>query len=462
MPNNRNVNPKIERHFFLGLRDELFALANFSRHQWYFVFVVALAALLLIYYQNPLPPKTIRVAVGQENSTLEVTAKMYLPFFRETHTKVEFVRTRGAIENLDLLKQGKVDVALSQGGAPLGNDKGIVSLGSVGYQPLWFFYRDTLHADTDIFSFLEGRKFSIGLQGSGTRIVVDALLKVIPKNVTRNYGLIELPAGESIKALTDGKIDGMFLLAGLESGNTQALLASKGVRALSFRFADAMTRQLDYTEVVSVPPGGVSLSPIMPHEAIQMIATTTTILVREDLHPAIQHTFLKAAMALSQNTPGFFVRKGGFPAFVDRAAPKSKVAERFLKNGSVMFEDYIPFWLASYFDVAWFWMLTAIAVIYPLRSFVPHYRVTLFEVVLSQIYREIFQLYFQAGQAISPGEYAGLAQKFDKLYDRVCAVWVPEGCNETYGFLLGALELLHTQLLAHQPQKPTQNVNVQL
>ena len=89
---------------------------------------------------RPLPPTVVRIATGQPQSSLELLGKQYASNFEKNGIQLELVTTAGAFANLELLKQGKVDAAFSLGGMVMEADaQGIVSLGSVEYQPLWLF-----------------------------------------------------------------------------------------------------------------------------------------------------------------------------------------------------------------------------------------------------------------------------------------------------------------------------------
>jgi hypothetical protein len=129
------------RHMMEATNDELSALASFARYQWFIIAVILMVLLAPLYFFDPLPPKRIVIASGQVNSTLEKAAKRYKSYLHKSGVEVELLRTRGAIESLELLSKRKVDVALTQGGVPFAPDSGLVSLGSIGYQPMWFFYK---------------------------------------------------------------------------------------------------------------------------------------------------------------------------------------------------------------------------------------------------------------------------------------------------------------------------------
>jgi TRAP-type uncharacterized transport system substrate-binding protein len=446
MAGGKVVKPKIEKYILISMRDEIFALLHFLKYQWYIVAaIVALVAFAVSAY-NPVPPSKIRIASGQVNSTLEVIAKRYQTVFAEGGVEVELVTTRGAVENLEALRDGRADIALSQGGAALSNANEIVSLGSIGYQPLWYFHRGEPQIGTNIFEVSRGKRISIGLEGSGTRLVLDAILDLVSPDVRSTVIFIELAAGASIEALRNGSIDGMFLVAGIESGNVQALLGSPGVQFYDFSMAEGLTRQLPFMEVVKVPHGALGLSPARPTTDTFMAATTTTVLARETLHPAIQHLFLKSATAFYSRDVSFFDRPGGFPAFIDKSTPRSDTAERYIANGPLLLDRHLPHWLASFLSVSWFWLVALVAVAFPLAKLTPSYRKVMFDVVLSDLYGRLFAVYRIADETKSFEELDVLCARHAVLAHEIGSLWVPKGCSTQYGFLLQAVETVSVKI----------------
>lgn len=443
----RKSNPKAEKYFLQSLRDEVFALLNFLRFQWYVVALVILGVLMLItFVSNPLPPEKVLVASGQENSTIELVAKKYQKFNQKHGVSLELVRTKGAIENLELLKQGKVDVAISQGGALTEGAPGILSLGSFGYQPLWLFYKGKQPVADDIFVFLAGKRVSVAMEGSGTRTVVEDILTSIPSTARAAIREVELSAKDSIEALKAGRIDAMFLLAGMDSGNVNMLLADPEIRMMDFPIAQAMAKKLNYAEVVRVPKGAIRLSPAYPAEDVHMIATTTTVLVRNTLHPAVQSLILKVGADLYRTEHIFFDRPGGFPAFVDKRVPLSPVAQRFYSSGPPVLENYLPYWLASFLDHAWFWIVAVLAVLIPLRRLMPSYRKVMFDIVASDKYVKMFDLFNEVDGAQLPEELPGLLKRYELLEAEIDQIWVPKGSKEAFGYMRCCLEALRIRI----------------
>jgi TRAP-type uncharacterized transport system substrate-binding protein len=436
-------NPYVEQYLWLSIKDEFKALLLLLRYQWYMVALFLIGIVALIQHLQPIPPRTVSMAQGQPNSTLEVLGKQYQDYFANHGVTLKLVESRGAIENLDLLKQGKVDIALSQGGAPIDANTGIVTLGSVGYQPLWLFYTGPEFKGNDFFKFLEGKQVYVGVPGSGTRIMTDALLNQAGQLSNPAFKLRDdMSARESVQALKEKKIDAMFLLAGYESGNAQALLQDKDVQIMNFPIAHAIAKHMGFAEVVTLPRGALRFSPPRPTEDLQMVATTTTLLAHQDLHPAIQHLLLRATRDAQQKRADFFSRPGGFPAFIDLATPRSSVAEKYYAKGPPLLDGYLPHWLASFFDTAWFTLATIFAILYPLFRMIPGYRKVLFEIVASSVYQTIFYLEIELYKAANAAEIRVCLEKIEKLNLKIREMWVPKGAKEAYSFVVNSMEIL--------------------
>ena len=117
------------------------------------LFAVAIAAALWVSFQllQPIPPRTLVLASGAPSGLYHKYAERYRNALAREGVTLVLRETRGAGENHDLLLDPKsgVDIAFMQGGvAPRNDDKGIVMLASLYYEPLWIFHRDaaSVHA----------------------------------------------------------------------------------------------------------------------------------------------------------------------------------------------------------------------------------------------------------------------------------------------------------------------------
>ena len=440
---NSNTNPL--RYVGMLIADEFRSIYIFCKNKWGIAVPLILAIFVFMYYHNPIPPTTVVMATGLKGSSLEIQGEKYRQYFADNGITLELVQTAGAGANLATLTEKKVDAALSQGGLKISKDSNIVSLGSIGYQPLWFFYKKTNKID-NLFKFIEGKKISIAQIGSGTRPLTDDVLALINKEHLRKIELLELNARDSIDMLDANKIDGMFFVADLSSANLQMLLKNTTLAFLNFKDANALAKNIKYTEVVSLPIGSVDLTNNIPPDDVNMIATTTILLINKDLHPSIQHLFLIATKNIQKNSTEFFSRAGGFPTFLGNNEPRSEIAVKYFNEGSITLEDRLPFWLSSSINQMWFFLIASIAVVYPLFSILPQFRRTMFNIQLTSVYIEIFELYRMVDHDNTPEDIADMIERCDILKNNINDIWIPRGCHEIFNNLLSAFARLEERI----------------
>lgn len=396
----------------------------------------------MFYQLRPLPPSVVRIATGQPNSSLEVLGKQYAGIFEKNGIQLELVPSAGAFANVELLIQGKVDAAFSLGGMVSEADaQGIVSLGSVEYQPLWLFYRGAQYDGSNPTAFLKEKSFSINIPGSGTRNLTEKILTLHGIPILDNKNLMSMSSADSVEAMLSGKIDGIFLVAGIESKTIQRLIADPQTHVFSFGNAEAYAKYLNFLEIQSLPRGAFSLVNDVPRQNTQLVATTTTILTTDALHPAIQHLFLSTAKKIDIQKQSFFTRPGGFPAFISRNVPPSRVADRFYTNGAPTLEPYAPFWLASFLDQIWFLLLATFAIAYPLLKVLPSYRSFYANLCISDSFDALRKVDDESSHANSIAELQGKLEQFDLVEQRINRLWIPGAARGDYYNLKNAVEI---------------------
>ena len=140
--------------------------------------LLALGIVWALSVLHPLPPRTLTLATGPEGSSYQVFGKRYQALLAKQGIHLRLVGTQGGVENLALLgKPGSgIDLGFVEGGLTQETDEpDLVSLGTLGYAPIWFFSRK-ISTDRGLFA-LKGKRVSVGPEGSASRAVVTELLK---------------------------------------------------------------------------------------------------------------------------------------------------------------------------------------------------------------------------------------------------------------------------------------------
>ena len=335
--------------------------------------LIAGVCLLAYWLVDPAPPRSVRLATGQENSAYEEFGKKYAAALAKHGVKVTLVPSAGSGENLKRLKAGEVDIAFVQSGSTneeAAEREGLTSLGSLFVEPLWLFLRETKgKPPITQLTQLKGLKINFGPKGAGAPRLLRQVLELngIEKGEVERFSLANTPATVE---LLEGRIDGLVFTSAPEAPLIQMLLQTPGIKLFNFTQAEAYARKLPFLSHVVLPQGIVDLGRDIPAEDFNLIAPTATLVARDDLHPALVDLFVQAASAIHSGA-GWFSQQGQFPSAKYTEIPVDAEAAKYYKSGPPLLQRYMTFWLANFFDRMWVVVVALGALILPLSKVVP-------------------------------------------------------------------------------------------
>ena len=328
---------------------------------------------------DPTPDKRIVIATGPEEGAYIEFAKRYQPLLRAHGLAVELRTTQGSSENLALLRDphSGVDAAFVQGGVETvdtGADRMVASLGSVAYEPIWLFYReadarDRDKARLDNLSQLAGWRINTGPSGGGAGPLFLQLAQANHLEATQ-LKLGEKPAVHAVVDLLQGRTDAVLIVAAADAPLVQYLLRAPGIRLFEFVQSEAYARRFPFLRALTLPRGIIDLAADKPPQDVSLVAATASLLVREDLHPALVQLLVQAAQQVHGDA-GWFSRAGEFPSPSVSNLPLAPEATRLYRDGVPWLQRYLPFWLANFIDRMWFVLLPLVAVMIPLSRILP-------------------------------------------------------------------------------------------
>lgn len=345
------------------------------------VALIAIGLYVASRFVSPAPPNSIRIAAGPLGGAYEIFAVGYAKSLEKHGIALEVVKTRGAIENLAMLRAGDVDLALVQTGLadPL-EDGSIRSLGSLFHEPLWLFVRNDIRVNR--ISQLDGMRLEVGKVGSGTRALAAHILEL--NDVTETSATwLSLGASERLDALGEQRPDAIFAVGSVMSPSVRELLADPRLRLQGIDRAEAYTRVDHSISKVVLPEGVIDFALNVPSEDTVLISAMGELLIAEDLHPALIDVVLQSAADVHQRGD-IFSEPGDMPSprYID--VPLSPEAERYFEHGPPFLQRYLPFWAATQIDRLKVMLIPIVALLFPLvRIFPPTYRWR----VRSRIYR---------------------------------------------------------------------------
>jgi TRAP transporter TAXI family solute receptor len=331
--------------------------------------IVSIVSLLLIYF-IPAPPSKVTMATAFKGSSFEYYGHQYREIFARSNVDLELRTTTGAVENIKLLQDPRSGVQISLMLSGISDGKhapGLLSLGTVYQNPYWIFYSS--NEPFDRLSQLKGKRIAVGPEGSGTRASAE---QVLGKGGVNSETATFLPFGgtAAVEAVNDGKVDAVWIIGAPDATAVKSLLQNPSVRIMSLPMAEAFTRIFPDLARLVLPQGVIDIDRNVPPNDVQLLGSTTKVLVRSDLHPEIVQLLLQTMVEVHGGS-NIFQRVGEFPNGTDVEYPVAPAATDFYKNGPSFMQRHLPLWLSVHAQRAIAVLVAAIALSLPLFRFLP-------------------------------------------------------------------------------------------
>jgi TRAP-type uncharacterized transport system substrate-binding protein len=256
---------------------------------------IALAVLYVAYHLvDPLPPSHLAIAAGTAGTTYDDYARRYARVLARSGVELDVRNYAGSVEHFGALRDASsaVQAAITTFGFTGPNDaETLYSLGGISDSPIFIFYRSPQPVSQ--LAQLRGKRLSIGMPTTALRpLMLQAL------NATGAFDpsphLVDLDYGESVDALIAGDIDAAMLPLQLGDELLRTALGAPGIRLMSVTQAEAISKTVPGLKHVVLWRGLISLVDDSPDTNVDLLAVRNRVLVRKDLHPALQYLMLEA------------------------------------------------------------------------------------------------------------------------------------------------------------------------
>ena len=415
--------------------------------------LLLLAALYLAYkFIDPAPPRKIVISTGSPELNYNAYASIYREYLKREGITLELRTSNGDLDNLKRLQDDKsgVDVAFIKDGVASSQGAGsLVSLGSLYYEPIWIFARGNV--DAHHISDLKGKRIAVGKSGDGTQFMALRMLSssgIDDKNST----LVEIGGEDAVDALLSRQVDVLILVDVPTSPLIRRILTGREVQLIDLDDAEAFSRQMPYLHHLILPEGALDLAHNFPPRPINILAPTTALAVREDMHPALVYLMLKVITQV-HGGPGLLNTKGEFPASKDTDFPLSAQAAGFYKNGLPFIDKYLPFWAATFVNRTLIVILPLLAILIPVTKVVPVFYNWLVRRKLFRCYGELRYLDSRLQEKLDEEERKELLDKLDEIEDRARVLRLPVTFSQYAYELRAHIELVRARLKNKQAEQ---------
>ena len=416
------------------------------------LFLFLLGAAALVWVVLSAPPRSITIISGPPGSSFQRHAEAYQKELtrRGSGITLKIVPSGGSLDNLQRLSAPASGVDLGFVQAGLVGDKppppGLVSLGSIAYQPLWVFYRGTAHLTR--LSELAGKRIGIGADGSGVQELARALLEA--NHITgAPTTLVEQASAAAAKDFQAGKLDAIFLMGDSAPFSTvRTLILAPDVQIFNFAQADAYVRRLSYLNKIVIPQGAIDFAQNLPASDVTLVGPAVELIGRQGLNSAVSDLLLSVAQQV-HGKAGPLAKRGEFPAPLEREFPLSDDALRYYKSGQgITYKLVDSFWLANLLNRLLVAIVPLCLILIPAIRFLPvAYRWSV-QLRFYRSYRPLLRLERDAETPLTAARAEELLHRLDAIEAGVNALRVPASFASQFYDLRNHLAFVRQRLKA--------------
>jgi TRAP transporter TAXI family solute receptor len=410
-------------------------------------YLIALLFIAIIGYWliDPAPPKKIVISINKEDGNYQAFARLYEALLKQDGIALEIRESEGPMDSLSELRKedASVDMAFIPGGvANSESTVGLVSLGSLYYEPLWIFSKE--QKKIGLLSSLKGKRIAVGRTGSGTNILSRMVLNAAGVTA-QNSTLFEIGEDDAKEALRHNVADVIFISGVPTSPLIQEVAALPKVVLLDLNEAEAYSRQFIFLHHLVLPQGALSLESNIPPRKADLLAPTVTLVARESMHPALVYLVLKVISRVHSGA-GMLQHGHEFPSAKDSDFEISSQASHFYESGPPFLDRYLPFWAATFVSRVLIILLPLLALAIPLSRIAPAAYVWLVKSRVHKLYGELRFLEMQLRDSQQPLEISTFRKELDAIENKVNHLRLPVAFSSHLYELRSHIELVRTKL----------------
>ena len=432
------------------IRDEFAALKESIIEYRIFLVLALLVLLGLMYLLSPLPDKKILIATSGERSAYTLIADDQRTSLAQHGIELEVLPTSDSLESARLLadKKSGVNVALIQGGLiDESLAKQLRSLGSVAYEPVWIFYKTNLRKQPTNIVDLASMRIGVGPKNGGTWSILSHLFLLNGVDIQRLPGVKADSYDNNLRDYVAGELDVLINVNPHIDPIVNQLLRDPNTSLLELQHAIAYDKNIPYLKAVTLPAYAIDIEHRIPPKDVTLLATTTSLVVRSDMHPSLQAVLLLATKNTQRVSENIFLSGAErFPSYMDPTIPISDAASHFYDYGAPQTLRYLPFSLAGFVDQVWLYIVTVIAILYPLSYLNANLRAKRYEQKLGHIRRRLVKIESQLDDvALSHDQRKTLQRQLSEIEADLRQRQVPIGCEIDYFDLLSVITTINAK-----------------
>lgn len=420
------------------------------RRRWWLLYLPVLLCAAIALWRSAtewqvLPPTKAVIAAGSAQDSYSRLAQRYAEQLERIGINVEIVYSdtqKGSLERLT--RTGEAASIGFAHGIYANAAKQVQALAVVGQEPVWIFSRTNGPASL---TQAQGLRLAAGDFSSSSSLAARLLLEHagIRPGQLRFEALYGVAAAN---ALIDGKVDIVVLADGEDSQAVQRLTRDSAIQLLGTDQAGALAVREPLLRPLLLPQGAIELGGDIPPRDLTLMSLQTHLLVRPEVHPALQRALLDAAIDIHE-IPSFLQRHGEFPSFSGSDFPLSPTARAYSLGGRPWIETLLPYRTAQYAELILYAIAPILGLTLILLAWIPKLFDWRVSAALNHFYGELKFLESDIDQAATgnPMELRRFLERLDNMERQVAALDFPDAFSERWYTLREHLAAARDRLL---------------
>jgi hypothetical protein len=424
-------------------------LLLYRRRWWLFYFPVLLCTALALWWSatqwKVLPPTEAVIGAGSPQDGYSMLAQRYAEQLERIGVRAEIVYSDTQKGSLDRLTRAGDATSIGFAHGIYANAATRVqALAVVGQEPVWIF--STTGGPSSLAQ-ARGLRIAAGPASSSSFIAARLMLEhagVRPADVQFDNATGVAAAN----ALMDGKVDLVFQAAGEDSQAVQLLTRGSGLQLLGAEHAGALAAQDPHLQPLLLPQGAIELRGDIPPKDLTLMSLQTHLLVRPDVHPALQRALLDAAVEIHE-IPNFLQRHGQFPSFRGSDFPLSPTARAYSLGARPWMETLLPYRTAQYAELVFYAIVPILGIAFLMLAWIPRLFDWRISSALNHFYGDLKFLESDMDEvaADNPMALRRLLERLDNIERQVVALDLPDEFSERWYTLREHLASARDRLL---------------
>lgn len=437
------------RYLAILLKDELISFYKFCKESKVLILFVVL--IVLLGFSNFIFNDHVYFANDKSNNVWLTYSSRAQELLEENGVKASLIDTMGAEDSVNQIDNAnsKMNAAFTYGAALTEQQvKGIYSLGSIDYEPLWIFYNKKLSSKIKSFKDLAQYRVGCGPVESGTFKISEKLFKAHGIEVEQYPNIKTGLFDKQIEQLISGELDVLIRITAFDNQMIVSLLKNPDIELFSLDYAKAYEKNMNYLTAFDIPAGSLNLLEQIPKKDTRVVATTTSLVVRKDMNPSLQLILLMVAKeGIFQSNRLFFAKRNEFPAYMDHLIPISPVAKKYYDYGPPPVSQFFSYRVAAFLARLWPAILVFLAILYPLSKISLRFRRLHTSVQNYPFYEALLKIETAITKGgLSAEQKEALHKELDDLQKSVAKYKVNTGYEDQHFELLDAMVIIRARI----------------